>query len=371
MLGHVSQNPGWPDDLLRRRTAILPPWNRRRHAFHRRHVWIASRRCCGGPFRPQAARNRSRLADQSRLIRTQRGILSRCVFVFRTPPLRPPPDQPPRRQHSHSHQNPPEAVSEKLAGQRHNLRTEPECQQRLNQKTHEPSRKNCQQKTREVHLERRRCQHHNLERRGRRQHCRKHQRPEFMVIEGFMNLLEALRRKPLAQQHLATRIADDVQNDASERRPGRAQQHIHQKPRAVVVNVAHENRIQRQAHERAVHCRKREHPPRPQRRKNVLDPLAVSVDKMFDLVQVGKISLREKRNAVVSRWSLVVSKPIFCKLWKRLTTSDRRLILANDHRPSTNDRHAPSFPQSTPAHAAANPSPLPAIRPPPPDCPAG
>src|SRR5208282_5171023 len=82
-----------------------------------------------------------------------------------------------------------------------------------------------------------------------------------------------------------------------------------QEPRAVVVNVAHENRIQRHAQKGAIHRRKRQHPPRPQRRKYVLDPLAVSVDKMFDLVQVGKTSLREKREAVAGRWSLVVSEP--------------------------------------------------------------
>ena len=36
----------------------------------------------------------------------------------------------------------------------------------------------------------------------------------------------------------------------------------------------------------------------------MLDPIAVSVDKMFELVQVGKISLREKRKAVPGRFAL-------------------------------------------------------------------
>src|SRR5208282_3119492 len=160
--------------------------------------------------------SQSNLANQSSLFRAQRGILPRCAFISRTLPLRPPPDEPRHQQRSRSQQNPDEVVREKIPGQGHNLRTEPERQQRLNQKAHEASRKNRQQKMREVHLERRRRQHHNLERRGRRQHRRKHQLPEFMVLERRVDFLEALRRKPLAQQHLATRIPDDVENDAAE-----------------------------------------------------------------------------------------------------------------------------------------------------------
>src|SRR5450631_1504006 len=128
-----------------------------------------------------------------------------------------------------------------------------------------------------------------------------------MLLERRVNLLEPRRRKPLPQQHLATRIPDDVEDNASQRRSSRSQQHIQQKPGAIVINVTHENRIQRQAHERPINRRESEHSPRPQGSKHVLDPLAVSVDKMFDFVQVSETSLREKRNAVVSRWS--VAKP--------------------------------------------------------------
>src|SRR5258707_14082552 len=76
--------------------------------------------------------------------------------------------------------------------------------------------------------------------------------------------------------------------------------------------VPDKNRTKRQAQKRAIHRRKGKHPPGPQRRENVLDPLAVSVDKMFDLVQVGKFTSEAelgRRSSVVSRWSLVVGKP--------------------------------------------------------------
>ena len=66
-----------------------------------------------------------------------------------------------------------------------------------------------------------------------------------------------------------------------------------QEARAIVVHVTDEYGIERKAHERAVHCRERKHSPRPQRRKEVLDPLAVRVEEMFDPGQVSEISLRE------------------------------------------------------------------------------
>ena len=169
--------------------------------------------------------------------------------------------------------------------------------------------------------------------------------------------------------------------------PSRAQQHVQQELRTIVVDVAHKNRIQRHAQERAIHRRKRQHPPRPQRRKHVLDPLAVSVEKMFDLVQVSETSLREKWRAPFAvRYSPFARRPSsrrgspsqsaesgFAKSERRQrTANDVVLRIASSERQSANDAitHAPSSPQSTPARAAANPSPPPAIRPLPPDCPA-
>src|SRR5258708_12495084 len=80
----------------------------------------------------------------------------------------------------------------------------------------------------------------------------------------------------------------------------------------MVVHGADKNRIQRQAKKRAINRRKSKHPPGPQRRENVLDPLAVSVDKIFDLVQVGKFTSEAelgRRSSVVTRWPLVVGNP--------------------------------------------------------------
>ena len=69
VLGHVSQDPVWSDDLLCRRPAVLPPRNRRRHALHRNHVRIARSRRRGRPLHAQAARSRSRLILNSIPIR--------------------------------------------------------------------------------------------------------------------------------------------------------------------------------------------------------------------------------------------------------------------------------------------------------------
>src|SRR5208283_4622205 len=124
--------------------------------------------------------------------REHRRILS-SPLLRPTPSLfRPPPHQPPHHHHTHSRQNPHKVVREKISRQRHNLRTKPQRQQRLDQKPQKPPRKNRQHKMSQAHLKRRRRQHHNLERRRGRQHRRKHQRQEFMPLERRVNLLEPL-----------------------------------------------------------------------------------------------------------------------------------------------------------------------------------
>ena len=163
MLEHVSQDSLRPDDLLRCRLAVLPPWDRWRPALHRSHVRIA-RISHRGRALPQTPRNRSRLSRSIEFLpRAARNssALRFCFLHAASPAARSATPPPARRRPPESH----EVVREKASRQRHNLRTEPERQQRLDQKAHEPSRKNRQQKMREVHLKRRRCQHHNLERR--------------------------------------------------------------------------------------------------------------------------------------------------------------------------------------------------------------
>ena len=64
----------------------------------------------------------------------------------------------------------------------------------------------------------------------------------------------------------------------------------------------------------------------------MLDPFAVSADKMFDLVQASTVYVRSGR-AVVGRWSLVVSKPA-----QFASTVRSPYDFANDHRRSANDR---------------------------------
>ena len=177
-------------------------------------------------------------------------------------------------------------VREEVSCQGNDLGPEPQGEQRLDQEAHEASGKNRQQKMPEVHFKPRRGEHHDLEGRGGRQHRGKHQRPEFVLLERRVDLRKFFRRQAFAQQNLAAGIADGIDHDAAQSAACRRQEYIEQKPRPVVVHVADKYRVQRHAQEGAVHGGKRQHPPGAEGRKNVLDPLSVSVDKMFDLGQV-------------------------------------------------------------------------------------
>ena len=70
VLGHVSEDARRSRDLLRRRPAVLPPRNRRRHAVYRGDVRITRARHGDSPLREQAARDSIRLAIGSESVGT-------------------------------------------------------------------------------------------------------------------------------------------------------------------------------------------------------------------------------------------------------------------------------------------------------------
>src|SRR5208282_759424 len=100
-----------------------------------------------------------------------------------------------------------------------------------------------------------------------------------------MDFRESFRGKPLAEQDLAACVPNDVNPNAAERGADCGEQDIKQKARAVVVDVADEDGIERHAEKRAVDGGKREYPPGTKRSEQMLNPVSVGVDKMFDLMQ--------------------------------------------------------------------------------------
>lgn len=99
---------------------------------------------------------------------------------------------------------------EEPSEERYDSRPEPKHEHRQDQKPHEPSGKDREQEMREPHFKHRRTQHKDFKRHGWGQHSREHQRPEFMLFEGSVNLQEALFGDALAQDFFAADIADDV-----------------------------------------------------------------------------------------------------------------------------------------------------------------
>jgi hypothetical protein len=74
-------------------------------------------------------------------------------------------------------------LSNDLSQQAYNLGTEPQRQQRQQKKPYKSPRKNSGKKIAKAHFKNRSRQHKNFEWHWRRQHARKHQRPEFVLLK--------------------------------------------------------------------------------------------------------------------------------------------------------------------------------------------
>ena len=103
-----------------------------------------------------------------------------------------PPQQPNQYSQDNHRQHPIKVLPEEHPHQSHNLRSEPQSQQRKHKEAHKSPCEDGRQKVAEPHLKHCRPQHENLERHRRRQHPGKHQRPEFVLLERLVNLLKTL-----------------------------------------------------------------------------------------------------------------------------------------------------------------------------------
>jgi hypothetical protein len=174
----------------------------------------------------------------------------------------------------------------------HDIRAELQRENSKNEETHEPSSEDRDKKMGEVHFECGRCQDNRFERSWRRQHRRKHQRPELMLVERSMDFLVPFWRKSLSQKNFAARVPDDVDHDAADSRSGRGKQHVDEKTVRISVNVSGHNRVHGKSHKSGVHRGDGEDTPDAQGREKSPDPLAVGADDVFDRFQEKLVYVR-------------------------------------------------------------------------------
>src|SRR5205807_876074 len=113
---------------------------------------------------------------------------------------------------THSAYEPCKVLPSQTSDQVNDFRAELDREQRQDQKPDATSRENSGQKMRKAHFERGSREHEQLEWRGRRQHGGKHHCPEFVLLKGGVNLVEAFFGDPLAQNRLSPQVPDSVNN---------------------------------------------------------------------------------------------------------------------------------------------------------------
>lgn len=132
------------------------------------------------------------------------------------------------------------------------IRPEFDGQQAQQQETHKAAGEDSEQEAQEAHLRNRRRQDEQFEGRWWRKHRRQHEAPEGMLVEGRVNLREARRRDPLAQQFLPALVTDHVDYDAAQSRPSGCHKSVEKKSGVILINIAGHDRIHGKANEGAV-----------------------------------------------------------------------------------------------------------------------
>src|SRR5579863_9195812 len=103
-----------------------------------------------------------------------------------------------------------------------------------------------------------------------------------MMVECGMEFFETLRRHSLAEEFLAAGVADDINDDAAERRSGGGHEHIQKKAGAVLVDVTGDYRIHGQPDETAVESGHGQHTPCPQRLEQRPQKGGIASEDVFD-----------------------------------------------------------------------------------------
>ena len=158
-----------------------------------------------------------------------------------------------------------QVVVHHAAEEAHNLRAKANHQKRQEDEAQEASEEDGGQEVAEAHLGHAGGQHEQLERRRRRQHGGQHDGEKFVAIERGLDLVEALLAHALDQQHLAAFVADDVDDDAAQRRAGRRHGAVQHEAMGMGPDVAGDDGVERHAEERRVHGGKAQDAPDAQR----------------------------------------------------------------------------------------------------------
>ncbi len=165
------------------------------------------------------------------------------------------------------------------------LRPKPKHQGRQHQKAHEPSQENRHQEVAKAHFKHGRAQHEDFEGSRWREHPRKHQRPEFVLLKRAMDLQKALLRNPLAQYFFASQVTHDVQRNAAQRRTQRRHRDVDQKPRVVFIHVPGNDKIYRHAQQGTVGEGNHKRAPDPKHLHQAQDPSRIARQYVSDALQ--------------------------------------------------------------------------------------
>jgi N-acyl-D-aspartate/D-glutamate deacylase len=182
----------------------------------------------------------------------------------------------------------------------HDLRAEPEHQGREHQEAHKPTGEDRNQEITKLHLKHRGRQYKNLERRRRRQHGRKHKRPEFMPLKRTVNLEEAFLGDAFPQDSFAAQITDEIKRDAAQGRAQRGHKDIDQHSLAILIDIAGDDEIDRHAQQGAVGESDHKHAPHPEHLHQPKNPCAVAREKLSDGFQ-GTASVRDRGRIFCAR----------------------------------------------------------------------
>ena len=106
-------------------------------------------------------------------------------------------------------------------------------------------------------------------------------RQELVPLERGFDFVEPLLADAFDQQHLSALVADEVDDDAAQRRAGRAHRCVQQEAPGIGIGISRDDGVERHAEEGRVDRRESQHAPDSQRLQQRQDEQAPFVEKMF------------------------------------------------------------------------------------------
>ena len=153
------------------------------------------------------------------------------------------------------------------------------------EKANGPAQEYCEQEVADTHFRHCRAESENFERHRRRKHGRKHEAPERMLLESGMQLFEALGGDALAQQFLASGVADGINNQAAYGRAGRCHENVKQKSSMVLGHISGHDNVHRKAEGSTVERGYGKDSPHTERLQNRPEKGGIAGENMFESIQ--------------------------------------------------------------------------------------